>query len=96
MDLILADDSIIIREGLSRILTDTGHHISCTVTRAEPLLADDQRADRVVGREPAGVPDDVGVAGPQAERFLDVQPGTAIIINTQSPNEKIAIGPVKP
>jgi hypothetical protein len=30
MDLILADDSIIIREGLTRLLTDTGHHISST------------------------------------------------------------------
>ena len=30
---------------------------------AEELLADDQRADRVVGREPARVPDDVGIAG---------------------------------
>jgi len=39
MDLILADDSIIIREGLSRLLTDAGHHISTTVTRPEPLPA---------------------------------------------------------
>ena len=30
---------------------------------AEQLLADDQRADRVLGREAAGVADDVGVAG---------------------------------
>ena len=42
---------------------------------AEELLADDERADRVVGREAAGVADDVGVAGPQAERLLDVEPG---------------------
>ena len=32
----------------------------------EQLLADDERADRVVGGEAAGVADDVGVAGPQA------------------------------
>lgn len=39
MDLILADDSIIIREGLTRLLTDAGHHIRTTVSRPEPLLA---------------------------------------------------------
>ena len=38
------------------------------------VLADDQRADDVVGGEAAGVADDVGVAGPQAERLLDVEP----------------------
>src|SRR4051794_24774921 len=44
------------------------------LVRAEKGLADDQRADDVVGGEPAGVPDDVGVAGTKAERFLDVEP----------------------
>ena len=41
---------------------------------AEEVLADDQRADRVVGREAAGVADDVGVAAAQAEDVLDRQP----------------------
>ena len=45
------------------------------LVRAEQLLAHDQRADHVVGHEPAGVADDVGVAGPQAEGLLDVEPG---------------------
>ena len=31
MDLILADDSVIIREGLTRLLTDAGHHIAGAV-----------------------------------------------------------------
>ena len=39
----------------------------------EELLADDERADRVVGREATRVPDDVGVAGPQAQDVLDRQ-----------------------
>jgi len=39
MDLILADDSVIIREGLTRLLTDAGHHIAAAVTRPEPLPA---------------------------------------------------------
>ena len=42
---------------------------------AQELLADDQRADRVVGRDPARIPDDVGVTGAQAERFAHVEPG---------------------
>ena len=36
---------------------------------------------------------------PRAEikyKLLDVQPDKAIIIDTQKPNEKIEIGPVKP
>ena len=41
---------------------------------AEETLADDQRADRVVGREAAGVADDVGLARPEAEDVLDGQP----------------------
>ena len=40
----------------------------------EQLLADDQRADDVLGGEPARVPDDVGFAGPQPEGGLDVEP----------------------
>jgi DNA-binding NarL/FixJ family response regulator len=39
VDLILADDSVIIREGLTRLLTDGGHHVCATVSRPEPLLA---------------------------------------------------------
>ena len=39
----------------------------------EELLADDERADRVIGREAAGVPDDVRIAGPQGEHVLDRQ-----------------------
>src|SRR6478609_821320 len=39
MDLILADDSIIIRERLTRLLTDAGHRIAATVARPEPLRA---------------------------------------------------------
>ena len=39
MDLILADDSVIIREGLIRLLTDAGHRIAATVNRPEPLPA---------------------------------------------------------
>ena len=40
---------------------------------AEQLQAHDERADDVVGHEAAGVADDVGVAGPQAERLLDIE-----------------------
>jgi DNA-binding NarL/FixJ family response regulator len=39
MDLVLADDSVIIREGLTRLLTDAGHHISASVSHPEPLVA---------------------------------------------------------
>jgi DNA-binding NarL/FixJ family response regulator len=39
VDLIIADDSVIIREGLTRLLTEGGHHICATVSRSEPLLA---------------------------------------------------------
>lgn len=39
MDLIVADDSVIIREGLIRLLTDAGHRVVATVTRPEPLPA---------------------------------------------------------
>jgi hypothetical protein len=42
---------------------------------AEQVLTDDQGADRVVGREAAGVADDVGVARPEPERVLDREPG---------------------
>ena len=42
---------------------------------AEELLADDERADDVIGHEAAGVADDVRVARPQAERLLDVEAG---------------------
>ena len=41
---------------------------------AEQMLADDKRADRVIGGEAAGVPDDVGVARSQAKYLLDGQP----------------------
>ena len=49
--------------------------ITSTSSVPRQLLADDQRADRVVGGEAARVADDVGVAGPQPERLLDVEPG---------------------
>jgi hypothetical protein len=39
----------------------------------EKLLAHHDGADRVVGREATGVPDDVRVPGSQTERLLDVQ-----------------------
>src|SRR5215212_1015125 len=42
--------------------------------RAEELLADDERADRVLGCEPAGVSDDVGLADAEPERVLDIDP----------------------
>ena len=45
------------------------------LARPQELLAHDQRADRVLGGERAGVPDDVRVADPQPERVLDVDPG---------------------
>ena len=44
------------------------------LVRSEELLADDERADRVVAREPARVSDDVGVTGPEPESLLDVEP----------------------
>ena len=40
----------------------------------EELLTDHERADRVVGREPARVPDDVGITGAQREHVLHRQP----------------------
>ena len=39
MRLILADDSVIVREGLARLLADAGHHIAAVLTRPEPLPA---------------------------------------------------------
>lgn len=39
MELVLADDSIIIREGLTRLLTAAGYHIAAAVGRPEPLPA---------------------------------------------------------
>jgi len=39
------------------------------------LLADDQRAKRIVGGQAACIPDDVGIAGPQGEHVLDGEPG---------------------
>ena len=44
------------------------------LVRSEKLLADDQRADHVLGREPAGVADDVRFPGPEPEGGLDVEP----------------------
>ena len=40
----------------------------------EELLTDHERTDRVVGREPARVPDDVGITGAQREHVLHRQP----------------------
>src|SRR5579871_1826187 len=42
---------------------------------AEQPLADRQRPDLVVGDDPAGVPDDVGLTVAQAEDGVDVEPG---------------------
>ena len=42
--------------------------------RPKQLLADDQRADDVIGGESARIPDDVRLPGPQPEGDVDLEP----------------------
>ena len=69
MRIIVAEDSVLFREGLVRLLTEAGHEVVATADDAESLVAgvDGQQADLLIVdvRMPPGMKDDGALAAQQ-------------------------------
>ena len=69
MRIIVAEDSVLFREGIVRLLTEAGHEVVATVGDAESLVGavDGQQADLLIVdvRMPPGMKDDGALAAQQ-------------------------------
>ncbi|MFD6700288.1 MULTISPECIES: response regulator [unclassified Microbacterium] len=84
MRVVIAEDEVLLREGISRILTDEGHEIVATAGDADDLLGKTRahRPDLVLTdiRMPPDFADD-GLRA--AKRIRQELPGTAVIVLSQ-------------
>lgn len=91
MRLILADDSVLLREGLVRLLVEEGHEVLAAVGDAEALLAavEEHRPDVAVVdvRMPPGHTDE-GLRA--ALRIRDAFPGVGVLVLSQYVEKRYA------
>ncbi|MBR8743290.1 response regulator transcription factor [Nocardiopsis sp. MG754419] len=92
MRLVIADDSVLLREGLIRLLEEEGHTVSAAVGDAEALLAEVavHRPDAVVVdvRMPPSHTDE-GLRA--ALRIRAEHPGTAVLVLSQYVEQRYAV-----
>jgi DNA-binding NarL/FixJ family response regulator len=84
MRIIVAEDSVLFREGLVRLLTEAGHEVVATADNADSLVAgvDGQQADLLIVdvRMPPGMKDDGALA---AQQLRMRYPHLAIVLLSQ-------------
>lgn len=93
MRVVIAEDSVLLREGLTRLLQDAGHEVTGRVGDAEALLAavESQRPDLAVVdvRMPPGF-DDEGMRA--AVRIRERHPSVAVLVLSQHVETRHVLG----
>lgn len=84
MRTVIAEDSVLFREGLARLLTDAGHEIVASVGDADALLAAVHRTQPDLAVVDIHMPPHLGADGARAARSLrDDHPGLGIMLLSQ-------------